>query len=68
MSRKDYIAVADVLRVERCAVDAGYGPPVARTAARIALTHAAHGIAGVFDADNPRFDRAKFLAACGVAA
>ena len=32
----------------------------------MATFHAAHDLADMFERDNPRFNRARFLAACGL--
>lgn len=58
MSRKDYQAVAKVLREER--EDWGSEGSV-----QLALSYVASRLAGVFADDNARFDRDKFLAAAG---
>lgn len=57
MSRKDYVAIAAALR---SALAAG--------AEERSIAEAARRIADVMAAGNPRFDRARFLAACGVSA
>lgn len=57
MSRKDYVAIAAVIRLYVGLADAN---------TLDALRGAARGIADVFAADNPRFDRDRFLAACGM--
>jgi len=59
MSKKDYVAVARA--VDRNIEDEGNDD------AYKASCRLAERLADVFAADNPRFDRAKFLAACGVA-
>ncbi len=62
MTRKDYIALAASLKsVARFArADSEVTPAeVAALAAEV--------IADALAADNPRFDRSRFLAACGVA-
>jgi hypothetical protein len=51
MSRKHYIAVAERIR---------------RIDTRPAREQIAHDMADIFAEDNPRFDRARFLEACGV--
>lgn len=53
MSRKDYQAIADVIKAS-----SGDVPT---------LTAVAKGIADVFAADNPRFDRERFYDACDLA-
>jgi hypothetical protein len=53
MTRKDYVMIADVLAV-------------AWWASSDQRNHIAHDLADALEADNPRFDRARFLTACGV--
>lgn len=50
MSRKHYIAAAEVIRAE------SFGESRRRIA---------EAFAAMFAADNPRFDRARFMEACG---
>lgn len=57
MTKKDYIALAAALKAEVDGSDNDY-----RTAG---IEAAAKAMASVLRADNPRFDRDKFLAACG---
>lgn len=58
MTRKDYVLIADALK-HAAACDPGTeGGGIYR---------AAVCIADALAADNPRFDRARFLQACGVA-
>jgi len=56
MSRKHFVAVARVL-ASQLATDASRYP---------AVKSIAEGLAEVFAAENPRFDRTRFLRACGV--
>ncbi len=65
MSRKDYEALAAKLAetadyARRLDEASEFTSPV-----EIAI-HAILGVAEAFTEDNPRFDRTKFLAACGV--
>ena len=53
MTRKDYVLIADVLAV-------------AWWASNDQRRHIAHDLADALGADNPRFDRDRFLVACGV--
>jgi hypothetical protein len=55
MSRKDYEAIAAIIKGARLYTSAD--DPVALIAT---------ALAAAFAQDNPRFDRARFLAACGV--
>jgi hypothetical protein len=62
MTRKDYEAIARAIRLfheddERDPIHTASG----------AVEYVASNIADVMSADNPRFDRARFLKACGVA-
>ena len=54
MTRKDYIAIANAI----C--------EASHTAPSAAIDTLAHKLADVCANDNPRFDRQRFLAACGV--
>jgi len=58
MTRRDYVAIAAALAAERACWTKADGI--------FALTSAANRIADVMSRDNPRFDRERFLAACGV--
>lgn len=60
MTRKDYILIAEALkeaRAEALALRAGAG---------VGVTIAAVRLADALARDNPRFDRERFLKACGV--
>lgn len=48
MTRKDYVRLAEALRISE------------------SVEEAASNIADVLKRDNPRFDRARFYAACGL--
>jgi hypothetical protein len=56
MTRKDYIAIAEAIRLT---TEDEYGRD------STGLAFCASRIAHVMAADNPRFDRDKFLKACG---
>lgn len=61
MTRKDYVAIAAALRQfymddERESIHTASG----------AVEYVAHNIANVMARDNPRFDRQRFLRACGI--
>jgi len=64
MTRKDYEATARVIRrnLERAH---NYGAQVREV---LAVQDIAQEMADIFASDNPRFDRAKFLEACGLEA
>lgn len=57
MTRKDYVAIANVLKDSRTAV----------SRLEVERKLLAEKIADVMAGDNPRFDRARFLKACGIA-
>ena len=62
MTRKDYVAIAAALNAARPhdfqrEIDLGR---------KEGWSAAVHLVAGTMAADNPRFDRARFLKACGV--
>lgn len=62
-SKKDYESIAAALRdpdlIDDVATSVGVDPSVARRAVEVV----ASAVADVFEADNPRFDRARWLAA-----
>lgn len=62
MSKKDYIAIASAIRSERSCwpKDESLGDEFAYAALRSVTSR----LAEVFAADNPRFDRNRFLEAC----
>lgn len=63
MTRKDYEMIADAVRpVAEGSADAGSKVAVAVASA------IAENLAQALAHDNPRFDKARFLKACGVAA
>lgn len=66
MTRKHYVAVATIIRARRngSALDMYRGSTVAQV--RSTLDDVARDLADVFAQDNPRFDRGRFLAACGI--
>lgn len=59
MSRKDYVAFAEVIALEIKA-------NIPATKAEQAVIDVAKSMADVFKRDNPNFDRARFLTACGI--
>ena len=60
MTRKDYVAIAAGIAAAKAKYAKDCVPEHA------ALYVAAQMLAATLAADNPRFDRAKFLQACGV--
>lgn len=63
-SKQDYEAVAQAISAERELLDDG-GSELAR-GARIVSSGIAYRLADYFDRGNEKFDRARFLMACGV--
>jgi len=63
MTRKDYIAIAAAIHRTGMAINIG-GKKSAEYAHRLL----AIDIAATMAQDNPRFDRARFLKACGIEA
>jgi hypothetical protein len=64
MTRKDYVRFAAMLKVLKYAADS-----LSTNDAWIrnrALDDFRHATADIFEQDNERFDRARFLKACGV--
>jgi len=59
MTRKDYIIIAEVFKRMLASPDTACAGPVA-------VQRTAESLATELYYDNPRFDRSKFLAACGV--
>ena len=66
-SKKDYIATAAILKAKRDLIDKIYhDEPKTRKAMLLVITELAKDFAAIYGADNPAFDRARFLAACGI--
>lgn len=64
MTRKDYVAIAAAITHAQAVMEASRCTETAASA----LGTIAGTIADVMANDNPRFDRARFLKACGIAA
>lgn len=66
MTRKHFVAIAEAIQAERVEASPYGGSIDVPTADRVneALDTVARRLADVFAADNPRFDRERFLAAC----
>ena len=66
MTRKDYVAIASALKIARSY--SANGEPITVHAANFncGVSTAARRIADHMAQDNPRFDRARFLQACGI--
>jgi hypothetical protein len=59
MTRKDYVLISDAIKTAR-KVEGDMG------AVLVSVAHLAHTLATELEIDNPRFNRARFLDACGV--
>lgn len=66
MTRKDYIVFAEILKRHRPLADNDGGWDDDKTEADENITSIAEQMCKVFKADNPRFDRIRFLEASGV--
>jgi hypothetical protein len=68
MTRKDYQMIADAIKGSQVHYQFTEGSESANNAAvyRNGVANVAGTLAYLFSLDNPRFDRAKFLAACGL--
>jgi hypothetical protein len=62
MTRKDYIRFAAMFKVQRAYV----GQFKSGDMMRLTIESIANETATIFEQDNARFDRARFLKACGV--
>lgn len=75
MTRKDYVMIADAIRELLGDIERESGPMAVcdRTRALMAgehlgVRHVAMRLADQLRQDNPRFDRTRFMAACGLTA
>lgn len=69
MTKKDYEAIARVFSDMRASYFDGSRPHLSeseRQCGAYAVKRSAVSMCDVFAADNPRFDRSRFLKACGV--
>lgn len=68
MTRKDYQLIADAIKGSNVHYQFTEGSESTRNADayRNGVANVANTLAFVLSRDNPRFDRAKFLKACGV--
>jgi len=69
MSRKDFVAVAAAINNAVVQINNTYAGDdwmTQRNAALDGIRTTATNLAGTFADANPRFDRARFLAACGI--
>ena len=62
MSRKHYIEIAQVIRQQIEATD----NRIVLAPVRVALREVAESLAYMFKVDNSRFDRSRFMDACGL--
>ena len=65
MTRKDYVRFAAMLKQQRIANSHGINPAM-NHAKDVQWNDFVRAIVDIFEKDNPRFDRTKFLKACGV--
>lgn len=61
MTRKDYVLIAEVIKTQ-IELSLKFGEDDARYGAQ----NIAYDLASKLSQDNPRFDRSRFLQACGV--
>lgn len=66
MTRKDFNEIAFALRSAVSADASTYATGAALAAAHEVRSYVAHSLATYCARQNPRFDRARFLAACGL--
>ena len=67
MTRKDYEAIAAAMKTARSYSQRGEPLTIHAANFNCGVSNAAQRIADHCAADNPRFDRQRFLKACGVA-
>jgi hypothetical protein len=65
MTRKDYVAIAAAIKAAKADMFAKE-PDESHVDLCDGANYAAEHIADTMERDNPRFDRARFLKACGV--
>lgn len=63
MSKKDYVAIAAILK---CKIENASAADEPTKLYRNGVISTAFDLAGYFAASNDKFDRARFLKACGV--
>lgn len=66
MSRKQYRDMAAVIQAERNISSDDFDDPAIAIGIDLATRNIASGLATVFAIDNPRFDRQRFMDACGI--
>lgn len=67
MTRKDYVAIAEAIAASKLGEYADLEEAQYYSGREDGVTVVARNIADVMQSDNPRFDRSRFLKACGVA-
>lgn len=65
MTKRDYVAIAQAFLAARADIT-GKEPEECHTDMLDGTSLAAEHIADVMQRDNPRFDKARFLKACGI--
>lgn len=65
MTRRDYVAIAAAIMNARAAI-AGKEPQDAQGDLQDGVSYAVDYLMVALGSENPRFDRARFLKACGV--
>lgn len=67
MSKKDFIKIAEAFRMQKSNLEApsAFLTADTRAAGLNALSEAISRLCVIFADANPRFDRARFMAACG---
>lgn len=68
MTRKDYELIAGCVARSMRVQSIGKRPAAAKAAGERAVSLVAGDLAATLAHDNPRFDKARFLKACGVVA
>ena len=67
MTKKDYVRIADAVAHTVAYVQKTKAiQEVERQVGIICIAHTANALADTLGAENPSFDRARFLAACGI--
>ena len=66
MNTKDYQTIANILKNQLDGVNAREPHGDGRNAALIAVSQTAKAFADLLDQQNPKFDRKRFLKACGM--
>ena len=64
MTKKDYCKFAEMVKYNLG--NAGMADGLHAAAHAVGVADVARGMCDIFKADNPRFDRERFLKACGI--